>query len=211
MQGCDALIHCAALVGEGIPREELFRVNAGGVTKILEAAREAGVHRAIVLSSLAVLGTKAHHGTDESAPLRPHRRPLPREQDRRRAGSTRVRLRQGLPRHGAQANPDLRSARPGVPARRDREPAPPQDALRRQGRAAHAHHSRGQRRCGHRAGSRERLERRPGLSRHRWRADQPPRVRRAHLPRAAARAAAGLDQLSGHEPRRATSSSSSTG
>jgi 2-alkyl-3-oxoalkanoate reductase len=41
-------------------------VNVDGTRRLLEAAVEAGVTRAVHVSSLSVLGTQHHHGTDET-------------------------------------------------------------------------------------------------------------------------------------------------
>ena len=43
-------------------------VNVAGTRRLLAAAAEAGVARAVHVSSLSVLGTKHHFDTDESSP-----------------------------------------------------------------------------------------------------------------------------------------------
>jgi nucleoside-diphosphate-sugar epimerase len=68
LEGADRVFHCAALVGDWLSWEEVRRVNVQGTTSLLEACAAEGVARLVYLSSLAVLGTKHHHGTDESAP-----------------------------------------------------------------------------------------------------------------------------------------------
>jgi nucleoside-diphosphate-sugar epimerase len=67
--GVDRVYHCAAIVSDWIAREEIQRINVAGTRRMLEACARANVGRLLYLSSLAVLGTKHHHGTDESAPF----------------------------------------------------------------------------------------------------------------------------------------------
>jgi nucleoside-diphosphate-sugar epimerase len=66
--GVDRVFHCAALVGDWLDRDNIQRVNVDGTAHVLEACDAGGVGRLVYISSLAVLGTKHHHGTDESAP-----------------------------------------------------------------------------------------------------------------------------------------------
>jgi nucleoside-diphosphate-sugar epimerase len=66
--GVDRVYHCAAIVSDWIAREEIQRINVEGTRRMLEACARANVGRLLYLSSLAVLGTRHHHGTDESAP-----------------------------------------------------------------------------------------------------------------------------------------------
>lgn len=66
--GVDRIFHTAGLVGDWLDRKEAVRVNVEGTRRVLAAAAEAGATRAVHLSSLSVLGTKHHHGTDESGP-----------------------------------------------------------------------------------------------------------------------------------------------
>ena len=66
--GVDRVFHCAALVGDWLDRDEIRRVNVEGTANVLDSCAETRVGRLVYLSSLAVLGTKHHHGTDESAP-----------------------------------------------------------------------------------------------------------------------------------------------
>ena len=66
--GTDRVFHCAALVGDWLDRDDIRRINVEGTAHVLEACAAAGVGRLVYISSLAVLGTKHHHGTDESAP-----------------------------------------------------------------------------------------------------------------------------------------------
>ncbi len=70
LAGVDRVFHCAALVGDWLNWEEVRRVNVLGTTRLLEACKAESVGRLVYLSSLAVLGMKHHHGTDEAAPYR---------------------------------------------------------------------------------------------------------------------------------------------
>ena len=55
--GCDAVVHTAGLVSfEPDPRGRLMAINAAGVEVVLGAAHAAGVSRAVLTSSIAVLG-----------------------------------------------------------------------------------------------------------------------------------------------------------
>ena len=69
VDGADVLVHAAAALPIRGSRQEIFSVNAGGTATILEAAREAGVRRAIFISSTAVYGVPKVHPIPEDAPL----------------------------------------------------------------------------------------------------------------------------------------------
>jgi dihydroflavonol-4-reductase len=56
LEGCQAVVHCAGLATLTADRKTLFQVNAGGVEVVLGAALAAGVERAVLTSSTAVLG-----------------------------------------------------------------------------------------------------------------------------------------------------------
>lgn len=57
LEGCQAVIHTAGIATFGrVRRDRLFAVNAGGVEIVLGAALAAGVERAVLTSSAAVLG-----------------------------------------------------------------------------------------------------------------------------------------------------------
>ncbi len=68
VDGVDRLFHTAGLVGDWLDRRQAVDVNVEGTRRLLAAAVEAGVTRAVHVSSLSVLGTKHHHGTDETGP-----------------------------------------------------------------------------------------------------------------------------------------------
>jgi nucleoside-diphosphate-sugar epimerase len=65
-EGVECVYHSAAVVGDWLDREEARQVNVEGTRHLLAACAAAGVRRAVHVSSLSVLGTKHHHGTDES-------------------------------------------------------------------------------------------------------------------------------------------------
>jgi nucleoside-diphosphate-sugar epimerase len=66
--GIECVYHTAAAVGDWLDPKLAKRVNVDGTRDLLNACKAAGVRRVVHLSSLSVLGTKHHHGTDESAP-----------------------------------------------------------------------------------------------------------------------------------------------
>ena len=68
VEGVDRLFHAAGLVGDRLDRRQAVEVNVEGTRRLLAAAAEAGVARAVHVSSLSVLGTKHHFDTDESSP-----------------------------------------------------------------------------------------------------------------------------------------------
>jgi nucleoside-diphosphate-sugar epimerase len=56
VQGCEAVVHAAALVKILAPREEFDRVNVGGLENVLAAAKAGGVSRMVYVSSFIALG-----------------------------------------------------------------------------------------------------------------------------------------------------------
>jgi nucleoside-diphosphate-sugar epimerase len=70
VSGVQRVFHCAGVVGDWVQPSEAARVNVEGTRAVLSASAAAGVGRVVHLSSLAVFGTRHHHGTDESAPHR---------------------------------------------------------------------------------------------------------------------------------------------
>jgi nucleoside-diphosphate-sugar epimerase len=70
LEGCDGVVHTAALVAEHGAMADFVRVNVGGTRTVLDAARDAGVRRVVHLSSVATLGYEAGHDLPEDAPTR---------------------------------------------------------------------------------------------------------------------------------------------
>ncbi len=56
LRGCDAVVHVAGIADLGGDKKRLYAINAGGVEVVLGAALAAGVKRAVLTSSTAVLG-----------------------------------------------------------------------------------------------------------------------------------------------------------
>src|SRR5947209_11840582 len=69
VDGADVLVHAAAALPIRGSRREISSVNVGGTATLLAAAREAGVGRAIFISSTAVYGVPTVHPIPEDAPL----------------------------------------------------------------------------------------------------------------------------------------------
>ena len=69
-EGCDALIHAAALVGMPSDDSAFWDVNVRGTRHALEAARDAGA-RLVHLSSVVTFGLDFPDGVDESHPVKP--------------------------------------------------------------------------------------------------------------------------------------------
>jgi len=68
------LFHCAGLVHPARFVRELYEVNVDGTRRLLQAAEEAGVRRAVVLSSNSPAGTNPRREDrfDEQSPYRPY-------------------------------------------------------------------------------------------------------------------------------------------
>jgi len=74
MQGCDCVIHMAAVVGNDLPEEEWWRVNRDGSRHVLQAAFDLGVNGMVQVSSMSVLGdTQPGEMADETRPIDPAR------------------------------------------------------------------------------------------------------------------------------------------
>jgi nucleoside-diphosphate-sugar epimerase len=75
MQGIDAVIHLAALLHVVNPppslRAEYERINVGGTATVSEAARQAGVGRLVLFSTISVYGDSAGGILTEDSPTRP--------------------------------------------------------------------------------------------------------------------------------------------
>ncbi|MEM8930690.1 MAG: NAD-dependent epimerase/dehydratase family protein [Acidobacteriota bacterium] len=69
--GCDAILHAAALVKILAPGEQFDRINVGGLENVLAAAEKAGTQKIVYVSSFMALGPSDRgpgHVLDESAP-----------------------------------------------------------------------------------------------------------------------------------------------
>lgn len=72
----EVVVHCAAFVGQWGTREEFWRANVEGTTRLLEAARQAGVRRFLHIGTEAVLFRGQDlRDIDESTPY-PDRTPF---------------------------------------------------------------------------------------------------------------------------------------
>ncbi len=71
LEGIDAIIHCAALVGSGRGREaDYFRINVEGTRALSKAAKAQGVKRFVFMSTAGVYGLNMlKGGVDETTPL----------------------------------------------------------------------------------------------------------------------------------------------
>jgi nucleoside-diphosphate-sugar epimerase len=67
--GADVLVHAAAALPIQASREAIRSVNVEGAAVTLASALEAGVERAVLISSTAVYGVPKHHPLAEEAPL----------------------------------------------------------------------------------------------------------------------------------------------
>lgn len=65
LEGCEAVVHIAARVGDWGSRREFFEANVNPVAVLLEAARRAGVRRFVYVSSIAVHGFGHHRPGSE--------------------------------------------------------------------------------------------------------------------------------------------------
>src|SRR5947207_11180784 len=69
VEGTDVLVHAAAALPIQASREAIRSVNVEGTAVVFVAALEAGVGRAVLISSTAVYGIPKHHPLREDAPL----------------------------------------------------------------------------------------------------------------------------------------------
>ena len=74
-QGCDLVIHLAAILGFGGRHDEFWRVNVLGTRHALDAAVRGGARRFVHTSSIVVFGEDFPQQVDESHPVRPTGRP----------------------------------------------------------------------------------------------------------------------------------------
>jgi nucleoside-diphosphate-sugar epimerase len=61
LEGCDVVVHLAAVVTAHVPRETLDAVNVGGTKNVLAAAAAAGVRQVIYSSSVSAFGCVPGH------------------------------------------------------------------------------------------------------------------------------------------------------
>lgn len=71
LNGCDLVIHTAAIVTNNVKREEAWRVNVLGTRRVLDAAIRAGAKRFVHVSSLAAMRFNVEDRADESVPIMP--------------------------------------------------------------------------------------------------------------------------------------------
>src|SRR5438093_12798763 len=69
VEGSDVLVHAAAALPIQASREAIRSANVEGTAVTLTAALDAGVRRAVLISSTAVYGIPKHHPLREDAPL----------------------------------------------------------------------------------------------------------------------------------------------
>jgi nucleoside-diphosphate-sugar epimerase len=70
-EGCDALVHTAALVGMPTDVSKFWAVNVRGTRLAIEAARDHGVARVVHVSSVVTFGLDFPNDVDETFPVRP--------------------------------------------------------------------------------------------------------------------------------------------
>jgi nucleoside-diphosphate-sugar epimerase len=76
LAGCDAVLHTAAVVSNAVGLAEQWRVNVLGTQRVCAAARDAGVPRMVLLSSVrAFSDTGFPDGVTEAHPVRPDGNP----------------------------------------------------------------------------------------------------------------------------------------
>jgi nucleoside-diphosphate-sugar epimerase len=69
MEGCDAVVHCAAKVGDWGSVDDYRRVNVEGLRNLLDAGLGQRLGRFVLVSTLGVYAARHHYGTDETEPL----------------------------------------------------------------------------------------------------------------------------------------------
>lgn len=70
MDGCDIVIHCAAMQGGRAKLDEYRRVNVGGTLNLLRAARDQNVRRFVQLSTINVHGLPPPPDASADSPLK---------------------------------------------------------------------------------------------------------------------------------------------
>jgi len=69
MEGCDAVIHAAAVYEVGIPKSQraaMREANVGGTERVLGAARDAGIVKVVYVSTVGIFGNTHGKVVDES-------------------------------------------------------------------------------------------------------------------------------------------------
>ena len=75
IEDVDTVYHCAAAVGPDYSRDEIYAINFGGTHVLLDAVRQAGRGRVVLLSSINVLGTRNLDSPSEDLPHRRENEP----------------------------------------------------------------------------------------------------------------------------------------
>ncbi len=65
----DAIVNCAAKIGDWGPHADYISANVDNLRILLDACKGQALSRFVHLSSLGVYAAKNHHGTDETTPL----------------------------------------------------------------------------------------------------------------------------------------------
>lgn len=69
MEGCDAVVHAAAIYEVGIPRSQqaaMREANVGGTERVLGAAKDAGIAKIVYVSTVGIFGNTHGKVVDES-------------------------------------------------------------------------------------------------------------------------------------------------
>lgn len=76
LEGCDVVLHTAAVVSNAVEVDEQWRVNVLGTRRVVAAARDAGVRRIVHLSSIRAFSDLGFpDGVTEEHPVRPDGNP----------------------------------------------------------------------------------------------------------------------------------------
>lgn len=68
--GARAVLHCAAAVGHHYTQDEIYAINLEGVRNVLDALKQAGAGRMVLVSSINVLGSRDLHNATEDTDYR---------------------------------------------------------------------------------------------------------------------------------------------
>lgn len=72
LDGCDLVVHTAAIVAMTAPKKAAWTVNVNGTRRVLDAAVAAGVARFVQISSIAAFGWDFPDGAAEDYPVMPN-------------------------------------------------------------------------------------------------------------------------------------------